>query len=348
MKYKSLIIEEDKKLAPMTTMKLGGNAKYFTVVNDKNQVQEAIDFAKLNDLEIFVLGGGSNILINDELFEGLVIKNEILGIRELYEDDSSIEFKINSGENWDDFVRMAVLERGLSGIEAMVFIPGTVGALPVQNVGAYGQEIGDVFMSLEAIEIATGQVINMQKEDCRFSYRDSIFRAEAAGKYFITSIRIILNKNYDKQDFYPAIKNYFKGQSIDLSDVTPKEILFAVEEIRRNKLPDPKVVASAGSFFKNAIIDKTKADALAEEYGNNIPLFDLKNGKFKMSSGWLIERAGLKGQQMYGMKVHDKNALVLTNISATDFSCLVAARADIIEAVKAKFDIELIQEPLEI
>lgn len=348
MIYRNLEIQENIELGPLTTMKLGGKSKFFTTVKSENEAKIALEFAKKNDLPIFILGGGSNTLVRDEGFSGLTIKNEILEIKEEKSGDDKVRFELGAGENWDKFVRSAVLDKGLSGIEAMVFIPGTVGALPVQNVGAYGQEIADVFVSLRALNLESGELEEFSKEDCQFSYRDSIFRNEAFGRYFITSVVIDLNKDQPKSPFYKQVENYFNERNIDLEKVQAQDVLFAVEDIRKEKLPDPAEIASAGSFFKNAIIDRKKAEEIKERFGEKIPLFDLYNGKYKISTGWLIEKTGLKGKEFFGMRVHPKNALVLTNINAENFSDLEAARKKIIDEVKAAFGIEIEQEPLEI
>lgn len=341
-------IEENVNLAKLTTMNLGGNARFFATAQKNEDIIFLVDFAKQNQLPIFILGGGSNTLVHDEGFKGLVIKNEILGRKILHEDNRSVEFELGAGEDWNSFVKFAVLQEGLSGIEAMVSIPGTVGALPVQNVGAYGQEIADVFISLNALNLEKGVFEELSKEDCEFSYRDSIFRRSAAGKYFITSIKIKLSKLPPKGPFYAGVETYFQNNNIPTDNITAAQILNAVAKIRADKLPDPKLIPSAGSFFKNAIISGNKAQEIKSKYGDNLPLFDLKNGNYKISTGWLIDKSGLKGVEISGMKPHDKNALVLTNISANSFKDLASARQEIIKTVENKFGILIEQEPLEI
>ena len=341
-------IQENINLAQLTTMKLGGSARFFATSKTKDDVDFLLEFAKSEKLPVFVLGGGSNTLVHDEGFSGLVIKNEIMGKKIISEDDNFVEFELGAGENWDEFVRWSVFEENLSGIEAMVSIPGTVGALPVQNVGAYGQEIANVFIELEAIDLNSGKTKVFSKDDCKFGYRDSIFRRELSGKYFITSLRIKLKKSPPKGPFYSAIETYFKNKNIKTDNLTSAQILEAVAKIRSDKLPDPDIIPSAGSFFKNAIISGDKAQEIKSKYGDNLPLFDLKNGNYKISTGWLIDKSGLKGVEISGMKPHDKNALVLTNISANSFKDLASARQEIIKTVENKFDILIEQEPLEI
>lgn len=344
----SLKIEENVNLAKLTTMKLGGNAKYFVRLEHKDQLGDMLDFARSNSLPIFVLGGGSNTIVGDAGFAGLVIRNEIMGQRIINEDDNLVEFELGAGENWDDFVRYTVLEKNLTGAEAMVMIPGTVGALPIQNVGAYGQEVSDIFIQLEAYDLKNDQFVTLSKSDCGFGYRDSIFRREAKDRYIIASVQLQLFKKDPTPPYYAGVEKYFADRKISLEGLKAKDIMEAVIEIRRNKLPDPSEIASSGSFFKNAIISQAKADELKQEFGDSIPLFSMDNGSYKIATGWLIDKVGVKGKMINGMRPHPGNALVLTNISAKNYGDLAAARAKIKDLVADRFNIEIEQEPLEI
>ncbi len=348
MKEKMPEIKQGINLANYTTMKLGGAAQYFSVLNDESNIPELMEFAKSKSLPIFILGGGSNTIVGDAGFAGLVIKNEILGRRISHEDEISVEFELGAGENWDEFVRYVVTEQNLSGAEAMVMIPGTVGALPIQNVGAYGQETSDIFVSLRAYNLETSEFEILDADDCEFGYRDSIFRGRASGKYVITSVKLRLFKKPPTPPFYAAIEKYFTDKNIALEDLAAQEIMDAVIEIRSNKLPDPNEIASSGSFFKNAIISGEKASELRQEFGENIPLFALKNGDYKIATGWMIDQVGMRGEMINGMRPHPGNALVLTNISAKNYTDLAAARAKIQQKVFEKFGIKIEQEPLEI
>jgi UDP-N-acetylmuramate dehydrogenase len=233
----------------------------------------------------------------------------------------------------------------LSGIEAMSAIPGTAGAAPVQNVGAYGQEIADTLLSLEAYDSQTDTFVVLQNNDCGFSYRHSIFRGDQAGRYVITAITIRLYKAAPQPPFYAALQSYFDTHGTTL--FTPQVIRDAVIDIRANKLPDPKQLPNTGSFFKNAIIEDWQLSDLKAAYPD-MPTYDMPDGRFKVPTGWLIEQVGLKGQTLHGMRVHDKNALVLINESATSYSDLASARDEIIGAVRDQFHIMIEQEPLEI
>ena len=347
IEFKNLTIEENINLGKMTTMQLGGKARFFAKVNSADDIQAAIQFAKENSLLIFVLGGGSNTIVRDEGFEGLVLKNEFLGVKQVDEDDSSKTFELGSGENWDKFCRWSV-EQGLSGCEAMVMIPGTVGALPVQNVGAYGQETISIFESCKVINLKTGDIEILSREQCRLGYRSSIFREEKAGEYFIISVKLKLFKKQQKIPLYFSVEEYFKNHSINPAKATPAQIMEAVIFLRSEKLPDPKDIPSAGSFFKNVEIPDVSARQFAVKFPGAIIFPSEKKGFSKIPTGWLIDQAGLRGKIIHGMRPHDKNALILTNVSAKTYADLAAARAEIQQAVKDKFGFEIEQEPLEI
>lgn len=349
--YKNLKIEENVSFGKLTTMKLGGDAKYLIKIKKLDEINEAIEFAKSENLPIFILGGGSNTIVHDEGFEGVVLKNEIVGFEIIAEDEDSKTFKIGSGENWDKFCQWAVREEGLSGCEAMAMIPGSVGALPVQNVGAYGQETISIFESCEVVDLKTGEHKTLSKEDCKLSYRSSIFREEDLGRYFITSVTLKLSKTQKKIPLYFSVDEYFKTHGIDGENATPLQIMEAVIFLRSEKLPDPKDIPSAGSFFKNVELSKDEAEEFnqkfEQEYGESALIFE-ENGKYKIPTGWLIDKTGLRGKMINGMRPHDKNALILTNISAKSYEDLASTRSEIQKAVKDKFGFEIEQEPLEI
>jgi UDP-N-acetylmuramate dehydrogenase len=327
-----------------TTMRLGGNARFMTEVHSAEDVDKVCRNARSQNLPIFILGGGSNIIVRDEGFAGIVIRNRISGFDIVSDEPGQTTIRIGAGENWDETVKRTVA-LNLSGIEAMSAIPGTVGAAPVQNVGAYGQEIADVLLSLEAYDISDGRFVVLQAADCGFSYRHSIFRGEASGRYVITAITIRLYKASPQPPFYGAIQDYFDANNITL--FTPQIIREAVIKIRADKLPDPSVMPNTGSFFKNAIVEDWQLTDLQRDYPD-IPLYDMPDGRHKIPTGWLIEQAGLKGKTLHGMRVHDKNALVLINESAKSYEELAAARNEIMGAVRDQFRIAIEQEPLEI
>jgi UDP-N-acetylmuramate dehydrogenase len=327
-----------------TTMRLGGNARFMTEVHTPEEVAEVCRNSRAQNLPIFILGGGSNVIVHDEGFNGIVIRNRIPGFEIVSDEPGHAQIKIGAGENWDEVVKRTV-DLNLSGIEAMSGIPGTTGAAPVQNVGAYGQEIADTLTSLEAYDIQEDRFVTLQSSDCGFSYRHSIFRGDDMGRYVILNITLSLFKAAPQPPFYAAIQNYFDANNITI--FTPQIIRDAVLEIRKNKLPDPKVTPNTGSFFKNAVIEDWQLKDLQVEYPD-VPKYDMPDGRFKIPTGWLIEQTGLKGKTLHGMRIHDKNSLVLINESAKNYADLAAARDEIIGAVRDKFRIAIEQEPLEI
>ncbi len=337
-------IEENFPLAKNTTMALGGNAKFVSIAETKDDVKDICDYAEAEGLKLFVLGGGSNSIARDEGFDGLILKNQISGLEITDDNPESTAFRVGAGEDWDKFVELTV-ERELSGLEGLSAIPGTVGAAPVQNVGAYGYEVADTIQSVEAYDRQDKQFVSLQNDDCKFGYRSSIFRESEKGRFVITHVIFKLAKTAPKPPFYAAVEKYFSEHGV--TDYTPQAIRRAVTDIRADKLPDPKLVANSGSFFKNSIVSADFRDDLLERYGD-MPNYQMPDGSYKIPTGWLIEQTGLKGQVLGRMKVHDKNALVLTNQSAESYIELAQARQQIIEAVRQKFGITIEQEPLEI
>ena len=326
------------------TMHLGGPARFMTDVSTPEELQQACDNAVARGVALFILGGGSNTIVHDEGFNGLVIRNRILGFEVLEKTAANTTLRIGAGEDWDKVVQRTV-EMNLTGIEAMSGIPGTAGAAPVQNIGAYGQELADTFVELQAYDIEQQTMVTLNANDCGFSYRDSIFRNESQGRYAIVSITLQLYTEAPKPPFYAAVQEYFDTHGITL--YTPQVIRDAVLAIRTDKLPDPKQRPNTGSFFKNAIIEDWQLRDLLATYPD-IPHYDLGDRTYKVPTGWLIEKCGLKGQLLHGMRVHDKNALVLINESAKNFADLEAARDEIIGKVRDTFRIMIQQEPLEL
>jgi len=331
-------------LKNFTTMKLGGPARFFVEIHTVDELIAVHRNATAKKLPVFILGGGSNVIAKDEGFAGLVIHNRIPGFEVLTDDINTTTIKIGAGENWDSVVKRTVDMR-LTGIEAMSMIPGTSGAAPVQNVGAYGQEISETLVSLEAYDSQTDSIVTLTNEQCGFSYRNSIFRDSQKGRYVITSITLELSKSLPQPPFYDALQTYFDEHSITF--FTQQTIRETVMAIRTDKLPDPTITPNTGSFFKNAIVEEWQLNELKQTYPD-IKAFEMGGGMFKIPTGWLIEQTGLKGQVIHGMRVHDKNALVLINESATNYNDLAQARDQIIGAVRDKFRIQIEQEPLEI
>ena len=331
-------------LKNFTTMRLGGPAKFFADAHTPAEVQQLYLYAQQQSLPVFVLGGGSNVLAHDSGFAGLLLHMRIPGFEILSDDLNSTTIKIGAGEIWDTVVERTV-QMNLTGIEAMSAIPGTAGAAPVQNVGAYGQEISETLVSLEAYDTQTNTFIVLSNEQCEFSYRHSIFRGAWQGRYIIVSITLRLSKTLPAPPFYDSLQKYLDTHAISV--FTQQTIRDAVTAIRAEKLPDPTVIANTGSFFKNSIIEAWQANELRQKFPD-IRLFEMADGRMKVPSGWLIEKAGLKGTLLHGMRVYDKNALVLVNEAATGYADLAAARDSIIGTVRDTFQILIEQEPLEI
>ena len=331
-------------LKNFTTMRLGGPAQFMAEARTAEEVAQIYRTAKSQLLPIFVLGGGSNVIANDNGFAGIVMRIRIPGFEVIADDLNSTTIRIGAGEIWDEVVKRTV-DMSLSGIEAMSAIPGTTGGAPVQNVGAYGQEIADTLQSLTAYDSQTDTFVTLLSADCGFSYRDSIFRGSEKGRYVITSITLKLSKSTPQPPFYDALQKYFDEH--DVHSFNQQVVRDAVIDIRTNKLPDPQILPNSGSFFKNIIIENWKLTDLRTSYPD-MPAYDMGNGTFKLSTGWLIEQTGLKGHVLHGIKIHDKNSLVLINESATSYADLANARDEIIAAVRDKFGLQIEQEPLEI
>ena len=331
-------------LKQYTTMKLGGEARYMATADSASDVVSLYRNARKENLPIFVLGGGSNVITHDEVFEGIVLLNKIKGFEVISETDETTDVKIGAGEVWDEVVEKAI-GLGLQGIEAMSGIPGTAGAAPVQNVGAYGQEIADTLISLEAYDSKTDTIVTISADECDFSYRNSIFRDKEKGRYCILNINLRLNKSEPKPPYYASLQRYIDEN--DIREVNLSVIRVAVLNIRSEKLPDPAELPSAGSFFKNALVEKWKLEELQKEY-SDIPNYAMSDGRYKIPTGWLIDKAGLRGYRSHGMRVYEKNALVLVNDSATGYDDLAAIREEIVQIVFDKFGIKIEQEPLEL
>lgn len=327
-----------------TTMKLGGNARFMADVFKAEDLVTICKNARMQNLPVFIMGGGSNLIARDEDYNGIVLRIRIPGFEKIADDINSTTIKIGAGEDWDSVVKRTV-DMSLSGIEAMSAIPGTIGASPVQNVGAYGQEVADTLVSLEAYDTQNEEFVTLAHEDCGFSYRKSIFNGLDKGRYIITSITLRLSKNQPIPPFYDSLQKYLDENNIRI--YTQQTIRDAVIKIRESKLPNPKILANSGSFFKNAIAEKWQLDEIKTKYPN-IPIYDMGDNKFKIPTGWLIEQAGFKGQLINGIRVYDKNALVLINESAKSYEDLADARQQIIRKIRDMFRIEIEQEPTEI
>lgn len=332
-------IEENVHLAPFNTMGVKVKARYFVEVHSVDELIEAIIFSEENSLPFLVLGGGSNLLFKSD-FSGLVILNRISGIQNIQEDEHHVTMKIGAGENWHELVIHCV-EQGFSGIENLSLIPGTVGAAPIQNIGAYGVELKDVFKSLEALDIETKEVKSFQKNECKFGYRDSVFKKELKGKTIITSVSLQLSKDAQPNFEYQSLKDNLAEKGIN--SPTIKEVSDAVIEVRQSKLPDPKEIGNTGSFFKNPVISVYQYDELKRHY-SNLPGYPVSERFVKVPAGWLIEQAGWKGKRVGDAGVHARQALVLVNHGEATGEEIWSLAMDIVNSIEQKFDIRLTPE----
>lgn len=331
-------ILEKFDLTKFNTFGIKAIAKYFVEINSLE------DLLSLSQENIFkenpklFLGGGSNILFTQD-FEGLVILNKLKGIETLSEEDNTVFVKSFGGEVWNDLVLFTV-EKGYFGLENLALVPGSVGASPVQNIGAYGVELKDSFFSLTAFDIENGIFRDFNRDECEFGYRDSIFKNKYKGKYFIVAVTFRLNKKGELNQDYKVLKNYISENNLNILE--PKDISEAVSNIRRSKLPDPKVLGNAGSFFKNSYISEEKLIELLKTYPD-MPYFK-EEDKIKVPTAWLIETLGFKGKAFGKVGVHDKQALILVNYGGAEGKDIKNLAYEIIKAVKDKFDIEIAPE----
>lgn len=335
-------IENNQPLSEHSTMRLGGPAKFLMEITDLGQITEVIGWAKKNNSKVIMIGHGSNIVWQDSGFDGLVLVNKIPGFAVTQQGGDYI-IELGAGEVWDDVVGKLV-DRGLSGVEQLSLIPGTVGATPVQNVGAYGRELSEVLISVEAYDTEENKFVKIANEDCGFSYRKSRFNQEDRNRFLICSITLRLAKTNPRPLFYATLEKYLKEHNI--AEYTPSNIRRAVIDIRNLKLPDPKKVANCGSFFGNPIVSKEKLSELKSKYPD-IPAWDMENGSYKISAAWLLDYLGLKGHKdpKTGMALWDKQPLVFVNESAKTTNDLLAFRGNIKSLVMEKFGVDLKQEP---
>ena len=333
-------IEDNVRLRPYNTFGIAATAKHFCQIESIEAFQELITSPIYRNEPHLTLGGGSNILFTHD-FDGLVIKNEIKGMEVVKENDERIWIKAGAGEGWHSLV-MYCVSHNWGGIENLSLIPGTVGAAPMQNIGAYGVEIKDVIENVEAIDTTTGHVRSFNKKECHFNYRESVFKQELKGKYFISSVTLTLTKkNHLLTTSYGAIHDTLK--QLNLSEVTISSISNAVIHIRQQKLPDPSLIGNAGSFFKNPTITKEQLDILKKHYPS-IPSYTTENQYVKVPAGWLIEQCGWKGKRINNIGVHSQQALVLVNYGDGVGDEILQLATAIQSSVKEKFDIHLATE----
>ena len=332
-------ISEDFSLKPFNTFGLDTRAKWFAFVKSVDELQKLLRDEYSNERQKLILGGGSNILFTHD-FHGLVIKNCIEGIDVLTDNDRFATVRVGAGMNWHAFVLYAI-SKGYPGIENLSLIPGCVGAAPIQNIGAYGVEIKSVFHELQALNIADGSMRIFTHEECRFGYRDSIFKREVKNKYAIVSVTFRFDKNARLNTSYGAIEEQLRIMGIAYPSI--RDISNAVIEIRRSKLPDPAVIGNAGSFFKNPEVNAEQFAVLKEKFPD-IVSHPSSNKKIKLAAGWLIEQCGWKGKQVGHVGMHAKQSLVLVNYGNATGSELIEHAKQVRRSVREKFGIEMEME----
>lgn len=322
------------------TLAVPAVANYFASVQSDDDVREAIAFAKLEKLPLLVLGGGSNIVLRSD-FPGLVLHMKTRGIDPVEENDEFVWLKVAAGENWHGLVEHS-LANGFYGLENLSLIPGSVGAAPIQNIGAYGVELKDVFAELNAVNIQSGLMVTFTNESCQFGYRDSIFKQALKGQYIITSVTFKLRKTPLLNLGYPALK--VAVADIPEHELTPERVSAAVIAIRQSKLPDPATIPNVGSFFKNPIIPIDQFASLKLQFPA-IVSYPVDAGHVKLAAGWLIDRAGWRGREVNGVTVHQEQALVLTNPARLEGARVLGLAALIAASVNEKFGVVLEMEP---
>ena len=341
---------EQVPLAPYTTFQIGGPARWFAEAVSEADIAAAVSFAAERNLPLFVLGGGSNLLVADTGFSGLVLRIALRGILSTEEGGSSL-IAAAAGEDWDGLVAYAV-EANCAGFECLSGIPGTVGGTPVQNVGAYGQEVAQTIVSVRALDRKTGEFVNLAAADCGFSYRRSIFNSSERGRYIVSRVEYSLPRHAPPNIVYADLAKYFAASS----DKSPSlaEVREAVRSIRRQKgmliVPGDPDCRSAGSFFKNPIVAVSALDSLAEELSvdkKSIPAYPAPNGEVKLSAAWLIERAGFaKGYALGNAGISSRHTLALINRGGASAAEIVALRDRIIATVESRFAVHLEPEPV--
>ncbi|WP_226661721.1 UDP-N-acetylmuramate dehydrogenase [Microbulbifer aggregans] len=334
------MIRSDFDLQPFNTMTIAARAKYFADATSLEDLRAALDFARENQLPILPLGGGSNIVLTGD-FPGLAVH---VGLKGLVLDDQGDYTQITAaaGENWHQLVMRSVAE-GLGGLENLALIPGNIGAAPIQNIGAYGVELKDSFHSLTAMEVATGNLVEFSAEECRFGYRDSMFKQDGRDRYLICEVRLRLSHSWQPQVSYPALQQYFSSNGVAMDTLKPEVIAEAVIAIRNSKLPNPVQIPNAGSFFKNPVVDVDQYTSLRQQHPELVAYAAGDN--WKLAAGWLIDQAGWRGFERDGVGVHKQQALVLVNPGHRCGSQIVRLAMDIAADVKAKFGVDLEPEP---
>ncbi|HEX2867590.1 MAG TPA: UDP-N-acetylmuramate dehydrogenase [Ignavibacteriales bacterium] len=329
-------IQSDYSLKELNTFGIDARAKQFAEAQSLEDLRTILEYGSFDQMPKLILGGGSNILFTKD-FEGLVIRMLLKGIEVIGKDDSCIYIKAQAGENWDSFVSYAV-NNNFGGIENLSLIPGTVGASPIQNIGAYGVEIKDVLHEVEGINLMTGKTETYGTQSCRFGYRNSIFKQELRNNFIITSVTYRLSLEPKVNISYEALKQELLGMPIN--NITVRDVSEAVKRVRMSKLPDPSVLGNAGSFFKNPEIEKEKFLQLKDKY-QDLTGFETPSGKVKIPAGWLIQKSGWRGKRLGNTGSYEKQALILVNYGMASGKEVVELSRAIQSSVEEEFGVSL-------
>ena len=340
-------IQEHAPLAPLTTLGVGGPARYLAEAHTENEVGEALDFAREHGLPVFVLGGGSNLVVSDSGWPGLVLKMSIGGIAQR-EQDGRVLFEAGAGVDWDTLVACAV-EENCAGVECLSGIPGTVGGTPVQNVGAYGQDVSETIVNVRALELESRQMREFSNAECGFAYRTSRFNTVDRGRFIVTRVTFALRPSGVPKIEYADLKKYFTGRTASPSLAETRE---AVREIRLSKamliVEGDADARSAGSFFKNPVIDLKQFDHIvASANGVAIPEYPASEGKVKVPAAWLVEQSGMhKGFTLGRVGISRRHALAIVNNGGATACEVIALKEMIQQRVRERFNVELQSEPV--
>ena len=350
MQSSAISIQQNIPLAPYTTLHIGGPARYFAQVHTEAELLKAVVFARERSLPIFVLGGGSNLLVGDSGFPGLVLQIAIHQPLASTDRDGLLYETVPAGVEWNDFV-LSICEQGISGIECLAGIPGSVGGTPVQNVGAYGQEVSETIASVRALDLETLQVVELSNQQCGFAYRRSIFNTTHRGRYIVTAVTFRFDASAKPRLTYADLTRHF-----GTAQPTPIEVYFAVRDIRHAKgmlivegEPDCR---SAGSFFKNPVVDSNvlgRISATLDIPKDKIPNWPADNNQIKLPAAWLLERAGfVKGYAIGNAGISSRHTLALINRGNATAADIIALRNAIQQKVTSLFGIQLEQEPVQL
>lgn len=334
-------ILEHVDIKNFSTFKMGNKVRYFARAHSEEEILCLVEESKRLSIPFHILGEGSNTVFGDGELNYLFIKMRLKGIEVLEEQSDYVVIRAQAGENWDSFVGYCV-DKGLSGIECLSYIPGSVGAAPVQNIGAYGQEIRETLVEVCVFDAQTNELTSLSNEQCAFAYRDSIFKSKEKGRYVICSVVFKLSKAALAAPKYPDVIRYFEERNIQAP--TLQQIRDAVVDIRKNKLPDPVVEPNMGSYFKNVIVPAADALRLVSKHPD-MPRFDMGDGTFKIPTAWFIDFAGLRGKEFEHVRVHANHALVLVHDGQGTFADLENAEKQIVDAVFEKYGIRIEREP---